>query len=138
MTWPKSLIQEIGTVWIQQPGLNNYCISYIWSFSSIQGCADSLEMVYVEILFKLRILKLSFRNHVSSLLSTDYSAFLFTGPFYLAKAQSFKSSLKIDLGTKISAVFICRIWRKFKKSTDLLTSLLILIAWPNQKIWTVF
>ena len=35
----------------------------------------------------IRILKVPFRNCVSSLLSTHYRTFLFTGPFDLTKAQ---------------------------------------------------
>ena len=36
----------------------------------------------------IRILKISFMNCVSSLLSTHYRAFLFTGQFDLTKAQN--------------------------------------------------
>ena len=36
----------------------------------------------------IRILKISFKNCVSSLLSMNYNSFLFTGPFDFAKAQN--------------------------------------------------
>ena len=58
-------------------------LSILKDFSSyLQRCTDLLKMVYIKILlnfgniFYIKILEFSFRNCVSSLLCTHYSAFL--------------------------------------------------------------
>ena len=56
----------------------------------------------------IRILKISFRNCVTSSLSTHFIAFLFTGPFDLTKSQSLISRSKIDRNPKILPCCVCR------------------------------
>ena len=48
------------------------------------------------IIWKKKILEISFMNCVSSSLCTHYRTFLLTGPFDLTKAQSVSSRSKID------------------------------------------
>ena len=73
----------------------------IHTFDNQMNCTadtDLLKMVPVEILLNFGnyfrtlqlglILKISFRNSVSSVLSMHIKTFIFTGPFDLTKAQS--------------------------------------------------
>ena len=69
-----------------------WILSNFFDLTHSHGRADLLKMVDVEILPNFRNFKEDFENficnRVSSLLSTHYSTFLFTGPVDLAKAKS--------------------------------------------------
>ena len=57
---------------------------HIYCVLTRHNCANLLKMVHIEILQNFEI---SYKNCVSSLLSKQYSAFLITDPFDLAKVQ---------------------------------------------------
>ena len=55
-----------------------------WKWATLKYC-PTLKIVFIH----YRTLEISVRDCVSSLLSTQYSTFLFTGPFNLARARAF-------------------------------------------------